>query len=172
MKPNHGPLVYFATVILMLAVLPTTVGAEVECRRVAPKATDAAIDECLQDHVVCIDPAAAKKNRLFVYLPGTRALAHRYTMLTQEAARSGLHAISLRYVNNFAVNFEVCPYMDDVDCYEDVRKEIIYAEVDYLEKLGVKFVMNKVIGPIRTINELLTEDGFDSVYIGVGAGLR
>jgi glutamate synthase (NADPH/NADH) small chain len=50
-------------------------------------------------------------------------------------------------------------------------KEIIFAEVDYLSRLGVKFVMNKVIGPIRTIKELLTEDGFDSVYIGVGAGL-
>jgi len=48
-------------------------------------------------------------------------------------------------------------------------KAIVEAEVDYLKKLGVKVVTNAVIGRLKTIDELFAE-GFDAVYIGVGAG--
>lgn len=50
-------------------------------------------------------------------------------------------------------------------------KAIVEAEVDYLVRLGVKLVLNAVIGKIRTVDELLTKDGYDAVYLGVGAGL-
>jgi glutamate synthase (NADPH/NADH) small chain len=49
-------------------------------------------------------------------------------------------------------------------------KAIVQAEVDILEKLGVTIVCNAVIGRTSTIDELFAE-GFDAVYIGVGAGL-
>ena len=49
-------------------------------------------------------------------------------------------------------------------------KAIVKAEVDYLRKLGVKFECDTVVGATVTIDELL-EEGFDAVYIGVGAGL-
>ena len=48
-------------------------------------------------------------------------------------------------------------------------KEIVKAEVDALEKQGVKFVKNYVVGLSKTIDELLME--FDALFIGVGAGL-
>ena len=48
-------------------------------------------------------------------------------------------------------------------------KEIVQAEVDYLEKLGVKFRMNTVIGRMTTIDRML-DDGFDAVYVATGAG--
>ncbi len=50
-------------------------------------------------------------------------------------------------------------------------KEIVKAEVGYMESLGVKFVMNVVVGLTMTIEELFDELGYDAVYIGVGAGL-
>jgi glutamate synthase (NADPH/NADH) small chain len=50
-------------------------------------------------------------------------------------------------------------------------KEIVKAEVGYMENLGVKFVMNVVVGLTMTIDELFDELGYDAVYIGVGAGL-
>ncbi len=50
-------------------------------------------------------------------------------------------------------------------------KEIVKAEVGYMESLGVKFVMNVVVGLTMTIDELFDELGYDAVYIGVGAGL-
>jgi glutamate synthase (NADPH/NADH) small chain len=48
-------------------------------------------------------------------------------------------------------------------------KEIVDAEVDYLVKLGVKIELNSLIGRIKTVDELFSE-GFDAVYLGVGAG--
>lgn len=48
-------------------------------------------------------------------------------------------------------------------------KAIVEAEVEYLRKLGVKIETNFVIGRTKTIDELFAE-GFDAVFIGVGAG--
>ena len=50
-------------------------------------------------------------------------------------------------------------------------KEIVRAEIDGLADLGVVFEKNAVIGMIDTIDDLLEEEGFDAVFIGVGAGL-
>ena len=49
-------------------------------------------------------------------------------------------------------------------------KDIVNAEVDYLERMGVEVRYNYVIGMIRTITELMEEDGYDAVFIGSGAG--
>jgi glutamate synthase (NADPH/NADH) small chain len=48
-------------------------------------------------------------------------------------------------------------------------KSIVQAEVNYLEKLGVKVECNCVIGRIETVDELLKE--YDAVFLGLGAGL-
>ena len=48
-------------------------------------------------------------------------------------------------------------------------KAIVEAEVEYLKKLGVKIETNFVIGRTKTIDELFAE-GFNAVFIGVGAG--
>lgn len=48
-------------------------------------------------------------------------------------------------------------------------KEIVRAEVNALEKLGVEFRTNAVIGLTDTVDELLKE--YDALFIGVGAGL-
>jgi glutamate synthase (NADPH/NADH) small chain len=48
-------------------------------------------------------------------------------------------------------------------------KEIIEAEVEYIEKLGVTIKRNAMIGKLYTIKELLEQ--FGAVFIGTGAGL-
>ena len=50
-------------------------------------------------------------------------------------------------------------------------KAIVQAEVDYLKKLGVKFVMDYIVGKNSTIRELMEKEGYDAVFIGSGAGL-
>ena len=50
-------------------------------------------------------------------------------------------------------------------------KTIVQQEIDVLKKMGVKIVCNFIVGRTRTIAEMMDEDGFDAVYIGVGAGL-
>jgi len=49
-------------------------------------------------------------------------------------------------------------------------KDIVEAEVQYLTELGVKLELNTVIGASKTIDDLI-EEGFDAIYLGVGAGL-
>jgi len=50
-------------------------------------------------------------------------------------------------------------------------KAIVQKEIDVLTKMGVKIVCNFIVGRTRTIEHLMKEDGFQAVYIGVGAGL-
>ena len=50
-------------------------------------------------------------------------------------------------------------------------KEIVQAEIEGMKTLGVNFVTNAVAGRSITVDELLKEEEFDAVFIGVGAGL-
>ncbi|MBT5633478.1 MAG: NADPH-dependent glutamate synthase [Nitrospina sp.] len=50
-------------------------------------------------------------------------------------------------------------------------KEILEAELDYLKRLGVEIKVNYVIGKIKSLDELMKEDGFNAIFIGTGAGL-
>ncbi len=50
-------------------------------------------------------------------------------------------------------------------------KAILRKEVATLEAVGVKFVKNFIVGRTMTIQELMNEEGFDAVFLGLGAGL-
>jgi glutamate synthase (NADPH) small chain len=50
-------------------------------------------------------------------------------------------------------------------------KTIVEAEVDYLRNLGVDIELNSVVGNSIEVDELLEHEGYDAVFIGVGAGL-
>lgn len=49
-------------------------------------------------------------------------------------------------------------------------KDIVSHEVNFLERQGVKVACNAVVGRIISLNELF-EEGYDAIYLGVGAGL-
>lgn len=49
-------------------------------------------------------------------------------------------------------------------------KEIVKKEVETLKKYGVEIITNTVVGKTITVEELF-EDGYESVFIGSGAGL-
>jgi homotetrameric NADPH-dependent glutamate synthase len=48
--------------------------------------------------------------------------------------------------------------------------DTIDIEVDALAQLGVKFELDTIIGKLFTIPHLLTDMGYDSVFVGTGAG--
>ena len=48
--------------------------------------------------------------------------------------------------------------------------EVVDIELEKLSRMGVKFELNKVIGRIFTIPELMSKMGFDVVFVGTGAG--
>lgn len=49
-------------------------------------------------------------------------------------------------------------------------KDIVQSEVHYLERLGVRIKSNTVVGRTVSLDELF-DDGYDAIFIGVGAGL-
>ena len=49
--------------------------------------------------------------------------------------------------------------------------DIIDDDIAYLEKMGVQFVYNMIIGKVLTLDDLLQREGFDAVFVGTGAGL-
>jgi len=50
-------------------------------------------------------------------------------------------------------------------------KRVVHAEVDYVRSLGVEIRLDSVIGKIHTLDELLSDHGYDTVFLGTGAGL-
>ncbi|MEA3287557.1 MAG: NADPH-dependent glutamate synthase [Candidatus Marinimicrobia bacterium] len=50
-------------------------------------------------------------------------------------------------------------------------KAILREEVANLEAKGVKFIKNFIVGRTMTIQELMTDEGYDAVFLGLGAGL-
>lgn len=49
-------------------------------------------------------------------------------------------------------------------------KKIVSHEINNLQKAGVEFIKNQVIGKTYTIKELLEEENFKAIYIASGAG--
>jgi glutamate synthase (NADPH/NADH) small chain len=50
-------------------------------------------------------------------------------------------------------------------------KAIVDEEISNLERLGVEIRCNFVVGRTASVDELFTEEGFDAVFVGTGAGL-
>lgn len=50
-------------------------------------------------------------------------------------------------------------------------KAIVQTELEGLKKMGISFETNAVAGRSVTVDELLSDEGFDAVFVGVGAGL-
>jgi len=48
--------------------------------------------------------------------------------------------------------------------------EVIDAEIEKLEQLGITFECNTLVGRLFTVEQLLTEMRYDAVFIGTGAG--
>ncbi len=51
------------------------------------------------------------------------------------------------------------------------KEEVVKKEIAMLLHMGVKIELNTVVGKSVTIDELMTDEGFDAVFIGSGAGL-
>lgn len=49
-----------------------------------------------------------------------------------------------------------------------LEKDVVFARIDDIFRMGVKFVGNTFIGKDKTVDQLLDEDGFEAVFIAVG----
>lgn len=102
----------------------TPVMLDFTSHRIAPKDTDPAIDNWMEDHIAGLDEKATAKGKLFVHLAGMNALPEHSLLILSEAAHAGYHVIGLRYPNDVDIGAE-CLADPDVNCYENMRLEVI-----------------------------------------------
>ncbi len=51
------------------------------------------------------------------------------------------------------------------------KERVVAREIEAIERLGVKFERDVIVGRTVTIDDLLDSEGFDAVFVGSGAGL-
>ena len=102
---------------------------EIKSRSIFPSDANPSIKKWNEPHHISVpDSKDRSSEKLWVFLPGTGATPDYYTLLNNEAVKTGLHAICLRYPNDESVNIQICPYDWDNDCHEKLRKEIVTGE--------------------------------------------
>lgn len=115
----------FIVTMISLVFLVQNIRAQRQSFFVAPQVTDPAITTNLSGHYVSIDRSVPQKSQLFVFFPGTHGIAANYEVLNNVVAEMGFHAINLTYPNDEAVNSLCGGTSTDLDCYANVRLEIL-----------------------------------------------
>jgi hypothetical protein len=91
---------------------------------IAPGITDPLISKASDNHIVCVSTDPAKKNLLYVFLPGTHRNPKGCQATVIKAATLGFHAIGLMYDNSVPVN-PLCKDGTDITCHSRARREVI-----------------------------------------------
>lgn len=69
--------------------------------------------------------------------------------------------------------FDMWPYPGGLLLYGipnfKLNKEIVFSKVEYLERMGVRFVTNYRVGKDHPVDDFLKTQGFDLVFLGYGA---
>jgi hypothetical protein len=119
----HGYSLQLTRWLLALLLVATAQTGLAAAHAVIPSDTDPAIDRNDSPHLA-YTPVAAARNQLFVFFPGTGGVPTNQTLVLQQAANLGYHAIGLTYVNDLAINGPVCGGTLDPACFENARLEI------------------------------------------------
>jgi glutamate synthase (NADPH/NADH) small chain len=102
--------------------------------------------------------ASATGKRIAVAGSGPAGLA-----VAEELAKRG-HSVTI---------FEILPRAGGVMVYGipsfKLAKRVIADKIKFLEDLGVKFVFNTTIGKEKTLDDLISKDGYHAIFLGTGA---
>ena len=102
--------------------------------------------------------ARATGKRVAVVGAGPAGLA-----VAEELTKCG-HAVTV---------FEILPVAGGVMVYGipsfKLKKQVIADKVKYLEEIGVQFVFNTTVGKDKTLDDLISKEGYHAVFLGTGA---
>jgi len=95
-----------------------------EILEVSPKATNPALTQWLDPHLVAI-PARPRPNpRLWLFLPGSYGRPQRQTFLLRVIARGGDFAVNLRYPNDWTIG-KLANQLGEADAHEKLRLQVL-----------------------------------------------
>jgi hypothetical protein len=133
---------------------------------VAPAATDAGINNWLDDHYAYRDTRVAARGRLLVHLPGSYGTPVNSQTYMKEMAAAGNHVIGLRYPNSWEVT-NLCANDADLTCYERVRLEIIDG-IDRGTLVTVNTsnsIVNRLIKLLQYLASTWPDEGWDQYLV-------
>jgi len=136
-----------------------------------PSVTDPTITESNQRHYAVVDSAVASRDRLVLFLPGTRGTPFGYRQFPKNAATLGFHSLGLMYPNENAINLlcrEFAPL--DPDAAGNARLEVIDGvdRVNFLTVDSINSIQNRVIKALQYLHETYPLHGWDQYFIGDG----
>jgi NADH-quinone oxidoreductase subunit F len=148
------------------------------CGLVCPRPCETA---CVRTHLD--DPINIRDLKAFVaeyatnhgkYLPLQPAAANGHKVAVVGSGPAGLAAAHFLSLNGCLVTiFEALSVAGGtpgwgIPAYR-LPRDILQREIDNIRKMGVDIRLNSPIGPGRTVNDLMALDGYEAVFIAVGA---
>ena len=134
---------------------------------VQPAETDARIETFNNNHLIYFNPDALKKDKLFLFLPGTGGVPAVYREILKVAANLGYHAVGLMYPNELAINI-ACALTLDTTCHSRARKEIITGQdmhplysVD-----SINSISNRLFQLLRYLSDHFPSENWDTFISG------
>lgn len=136
-------------------------------RFIFPQATDPAIDDWLEPHVVYFDPGVSPRDLLFVHLPGSFGVPENSRLILQEVARQGVPAIGLRYPNSWTVA-RLCRGSPDPACHERVRREILDGEdrTPLVMVTPANSIQHRLLSLLRYLSARYPSEGWERFFEG------
>jgi cyclophilin family peptidyl-prolyl cis-trans isomerase len=136
-------------------------------RAVLPATTDTAIAAATEAHYA-INPSNSVvwANKLFVFLPGTGAVAQNYRLILRTGAARGYHAIGLTYPNDEAIG-TLCNDDADADCHGKAREEVITG-VNLSSKVDVNLsnsIVNRLVKLLVYLDRQFPTEGWGQFLI-------
>jgi len=114
-------------IVAIYLVWGFSIKAQLVQYQILPSATDVNINTFTntdQKHIVFLNNSVSKKNKLFIFLPGTGGNPSNIQRIDSLAANLGYHSIGLMYPNEPAIG-SLCASNSDIDCYTKTRMEVI-----------------------------------------------
>jgi cyclophilin family peptidyl-prolyl cis-trans isomerase len=136
-------------------------------RAVLPTVTDPAINLATDAHYA-INPAnnVTLANKLFVFLPGTGAVAQNYRLILRTGASRGYHTIGLTYPNEDAIG-SLCNDDADLDCHGKAREEVVTG-VNLSSKVDVNSnnaIVGRLVSLLTYLNQQYPNEGWGQFLI-------
>jgi hypothetical protein len=131
-----------------------------------PQLTDSNITIFTNLHYACNNLELPKRNKLFVFLPGTGGTPFFYQEIVRAAANLGFHSIGLMYVNPTSI-VELCAFSLDADCNEDARLEVIDG-TDRTTKVNVNRVNSieyRIIKMLESLDQSFPAQQWDQFLV-------